>query len=649
MASLEDFETILKEVVQAKRLSASKMGRMTEIALKFMDHDTQLVSILYRTHKNLPPAAKVSSLYVFDALSRAARHQVNKQGLSGDVNSTHSNSATFLLKVEGVLEGLFQDMILVGSPESKEKTKKILDIWVKGNTFPSTILARLMDVVKETEKVPEMKPLTTFDPRTNAQPVVTPPMSGESSTSPTMDPQATLLALLTQAASAAAAAPSPQSAQIVANTGFVAPGLDAKQLAVLQQLALAQTTSSAAPSVPSKAGPHTVLAHAHTPTGSAYPTPPSLRDESYNSLHKDRSHDRRRSPERVKPYGDQPDERINFRGGSRGGPFRGRGRGDTRSNRWDDRDRDRYMDRERDWNPPHRGRRSRSRSPPNRHGGRRDMRPYSPPRRPSPTPTMPRGQRETFNSAVVDTEKDEFGRDIRPQSPDSDSVPTHKNETAQSPPPTSNNSEYPSHREHSAIESPSAITSNNERMSLSPLVAANTSSTPSVPIISNTVSANLGMENFDPLTFNFTSPSSWEALGKMWQVTHGYLPTTEQLMEFVMSSAQSPMVTQEVPENTWSQQPGQVWRGGGRGRGGFARGRGGFGNGNARSVQEERSHNNSHQPTDAIVLGETTNSDIPDVNYGQNSPQDRGGGPGGRMQRLGDKWVFVRDPTMGVS
>jgi protein NRD1 len=61
----------------------------------------------------------VSSLYVFDALSRAARHQVNKQGLTGDINSTEGNCATFLLKVEGVLEGLFQDMIMGGSLEAK--------------------------------------------------------------------------------------------------------------------------------------------------------------------------------------------------------------------------------------------------------------------------------------------------------------------------------------------------------------------------------------------------------------------------------------------------------------------------------------------------------------------------------------------------
>jgi len=137
------FESALKEVVLAKRLSASKMGKLTELAMKAMEvrtsslcftlglselivtfprsqqNDTQLVSILYRTHKTLPTASKVSSLYAFDALSCAARSQVNKDGLTGDINSEKGNCATFLLKVKGILEGLFNDLISTGSPETK--------------------------------------------------------------------------------------------------------------------------------------------------------------------------------------------------------------------------------------------------------------------------------------------------------------------------------------------------------------------------------------------------------------------------------------------------------------------------------------------------------------------------------------------------
>lgn len=131
----QDFETALNEVVQAKRLSQSKMTKLTEIAMGLMDvcvdpflfnlgsqsisfqRDTQLVSTMYRTHKSLPVASKVSSLYMFDALARAARQQVIKHDLS-ERHST-GNCATFLLKVAGVLEGLFQDMVAAGVPEMK--------------------------------------------------------------------------------------------------------------------------------------------------------------------------------------------------------------------------------------------------------------------------------------------------------------------------------------------------------------------------------------------------------------------------------------------------------------------------------------------------------------------------------------------------
>ena len=94
----------------------------------FSKNDTQLVSILYRTHKSLPTASKVSSLYIFDALSRAARHHVVKHGITGDDYTQPGNCATFLLKVGGVVEGLFQDMVTSGSSESKVSQFKLLTI-----------------------------------------------------------------------------------------------------------------------------------------------------------------------------------------------------------------------------------------------------------------------------------------------------------------------------------------------------------------------------------------------------------------------------------------------------------------------------------------------------------------------------------------
>ena len=61
----------------------------------------------------------MSSLYAFDALARAARSSVTKRGVTGDVNSEKGNAATFLLKIEGVLDGLFRDMASLNNTEAK--------------------------------------------------------------------------------------------------------------------------------------------------------------------------------------------------------------------------------------------------------------------------------------------------------------------------------------------------------------------------------------------------------------------------------------------------------------------------------------------------------------------------------------------------
>jgi len=95
------------------------VGALANLAFHFShtQNDVQMVSMLYRTHKALQPQFKVPSLYAFDALARAARSHALKHGVTGDAQS--GNSATFLLKLEAVLEGLFLDMMSCGVPEGK--------------------------------------------------------------------------------------------------------------------------------------------------------------------------------------------------------------------------------------------------------------------------------------------------------------------------------------------------------------------------------------------------------------------------------------------------------------------------------------------------------------------------------------------------
>lgn len=74
---------------------------------------------MFRTHKNLSIGSKISSLYVFDALARAARDAIDKKKVIADPTSTTGNCATFLLKLEGILDSFVQDLLATKSPELK--------------------------------------------------------------------------------------------------------------------------------------------------------------------------------------------------------------------------------------------------------------------------------------------------------------------------------------------------------------------------------------------------------------------------------------------------------------------------------------------------------------------------------------------------
>jgi len=256
------------------------------------------------------------------------------------------------------------------------------------------------------------------------------------------------------------------------------------------------------------------------------------------------------------------------------------------------------------------------------------------------------------SSVAVGVEKDEFGRDIRPQSP---SVAAAEN--AAQPP-----SLLPSLVEPNvpapAIEgnqiysvpqqTPSAVTSN---------TSSQIHSAPAA------VTSQPGLDKFNMSTFDFTAPSSWEALGKKWQVTYGYLPSQEDLMQFVMSGGviASAAAAGIIPgqyqagmvgiEHGWPQS-GAGFGGGG---GGFQNQGGGseYGHGDVRNGQRQRgdrTHEGYEQKSDAIVLGggdgtsngsNTMTIQSPPQTAHMSSPPG-GGGLGSSMRGAGD-WVFVRD------
>lgn len=224
--------------------------------------------------------------------------------------------------------------------------------------------------------------------------------------------------------------------------------------------------------------------------------------------------------------------RDNYRGDGRGG-FRGRGRG-----RYDGPDYSRGRDR-----------RSRSRSPPPRggYGPTRNARTYSPPRRPSVSnyvggggPSGFSGERDEVGrgnrAAPSAPGKDEFGRDIRPDaSDDEEHIPRTKSPSGPAP---SSKSVTPPQPTPPPAEPIAQEGGESEEAAPAPTPALVLAAVAPVGPVAQVPSVPPGLEAFNPAAFDFTSPAAWESLGQIWQVTNGYPPAQEQLMQFVMSGGQ---------------------------------------------------------------------------------------------------------------
>ncbi|EIW67679.1 hypothetical protein TREMEDRAFT_74479 [Tremella mesenterica DSM 1558] len=140
-SSLQAFESLLSTTILAPRLSGSKVQELTKLSNQLANQDSQLVTAFYKLNKGLPPCsqARISSLYVFDAIAREARKNVDKAGKGRPVG--------LLVKMEGVVDSWVEGMLQDGKggvwAEGREKTRKIIDIWSKTTTFPQPTLERL--------------------------------------------------------------------------------------------------------------------------------------------------------------------------------------------------------------------------------------------------------------------------------------------------------------------------------------------------------------------------------------------------------------------------------------------------------------------------------------------------------------------------
>ncbi|GAA5961998.1 hypothetical protein JCM3765_007191 [Sporobolomyces pararoseus] len=228
MTSLEALDSQVKSVISKNKLSSSAVDSIVQAALDNVSSDTALITLLYRHHKKATPTHKLTSLYLIDAIARAARSKYKKEGKAKQQEEssttpkdeppqpeTSAGSGTcgsFLKKIEGLLSKIVLDVWENAPVEHREKVRKVMDIWTKAGTFSSSALARLGNKLlaastsaesKTSQRSPVAPMMSPVGPSASPGLHLPPPLSTSSSAQPPDIPiPANVLALLQATAQA---------------------------------------------------------------------------------------------------------------------------------------------------------------------------------------------------------------------------------------------------------------------------------------------------------------------------------------------------------------------------------------------------------------------------------------------------------------
>ncbi|CAD6897649.1 unnamed protein product [Tilletia caries] len=162
-AAVEAVTTALNEAIKSNKLSSSRVDRIKTLSLATL-HDPSFASTILRVHLKAPSSHKLTSFYIFDAVARQARDVVRKNGAGFDVSGAQppeddgtgeasderpqpgtpaalvSGAKAFLSFLDGVAEEVTESTFRAVQPEHREKVRKVIDIWMKANTFGQDLL-----------------------------------------------------------------------------------------------------------------------------------------------------------------------------------------------------------------------------------------------------------------------------------------------------------------------------------------------------------------------------------------------------------------------------------------------------------------------------------------------------------------------------
>ncbi|OAR02397.1 hypothetical protein LLEC1_02529 [Akanthomyces lecanii] len=141
-SAVTDLETGLQAMLNLKPpgVSGSRITSLTSLCVANIQSESVLIQKIYTHFKKTPGTHKLGVLYVVDSVTRKWLEQAKAQGQAINSSAPDGTYAAGVHRVTELMPVLMNDINQSAPEDQKEKIKKLLDIWEKGQTFPPSML-----------------------------------------------------------------------------------------------------------------------------------------------------------------------------------------------------------------------------------------------------------------------------------------------------------------------------------------------------------------------------------------------------------------------------------------------------------------------------------------------------------------------------
>ncbi|QYT03907.1 hypothetical protein H0G86_010850 [Trichoderma simmonsii] len=148
-SAVTDLEAGLQAMLNLKPpgVSGSRITSLTSLCVANIQSESVLIQKIYTHFKKTPGTHKLGVLYVVDSVTRKWLEQAKSQGQPINSSAQDGTYAAGVHRVTELMPVLMNDILQSCPEDQKEKIKKLLDIWEKGQTFPTSMIESFKEKV----------------------------------------------------------------------------------------------------------------------------------------------------------------------------------------------------------------------------------------------------------------------------------------------------------------------------------------------------------------------------------------------------------------------------------------------------------------------------------------------------------------------